>query len=89
MRILAPGTQSQYSVATGLLPVEARAALAPDASLLALARGTALDVWSVTTGARLQQWEFGAGVSSLTFAAPAARPTLAIGLSNGVVEVWG
>ncbi|HEY7834484.1 MAG TPA: DnaJ domain-containing protein [Ktedonobacterales bacterium] len=98
VRVLAPATQAQRTISTGLLPPESRVALAPDAALLALARGKTLDLWAVADGTLVQHWDFAAEVTALAFAARVAPegpagtagwPALAIGLSNGVAEVWG
>ncbi|HEY7832649.1 MAG TPA: J domain-containing protein [Ktedonobacterales bacterium] len=85
----AMGGQAAHLVETGPLPTDARAVLAPDASLLAVARGARLDVWPVVGGAPPQTWALGAEVTALAFAPDVGTPLLGLGLGNGVVEVWG
>jgi len=88
MRLVAPATRAERTVVTGPLPSDARAALSPTGDLLAVARSTRLDLWRTADGAPLQQWEFAAEITALTFAADAARPVLGVGVSTGLAEVW-
>jgi hypothetical protein len=76
------------SVATGPVPIDAFAALTSDASLLALAHGQRLDLWDTRTGRQLQSWQLTAPLTALSFA-PTAHPVLALGLPNGLTEMWG
>ena len=76
------------SVATGPLPLDAFAALTPDAALLAIAHSQRLDLWDTRTGQHLQRWQLTPPLTALAFA-PATRPILAIGLPNGLTEMWG
>lgn len=78
----------RQSVATGPVPLDAFAALTPDAALLAIAHSTRLDLWDVKTGQCLQRWQLPTALTALTFA-PAPRPVLAVGLPNGLTELWG
>lgn len=76
------------SVATGPVPIDAFAALTADAALLALAHGQRLDLWDTRTGHQLQNWRLTAPLTALTFATT-AHPVLALGLPNGLTEMWG
>lgn len=76
------------SVATGPVPIDAFAALTSDAALLALAHGQRLDLWDTRTGQQLQSWRLTAPLTALSFA-PTAHPVLALGLPNGLTEMWG
>ncbi len=76
------------SVATGPVPIDAFAALTADAALLALAHGQRLDLWDTRTGQHLQNWQLTAPLTALSFA-PAPHPVLALGLPNGLTEMWG
>ena len=76
------------SVATGPVPIDAFAALTSDATLLALAHGQRLDLWDTRTGQQLQSWQLTAPLTALSFA-PTAHPVLALGLPNGLTEMWG
>lgn len=89
IRVAATQWHAERIVETGPLASDARAALAPDVSLLAVARGAQLDLWHTESAAHAQEWACGADVTALTFAQQAAAPLLALGLGNGVVEVWG
>lgn len=75
-------------VPTESVPPDAFAALSPDASLLAVAHNQQLDLWETRTGQRQQHWQLTAPLTALAFA-PATHPTLAIGLPNGLTELWG
>ena len=76
------------SVATGPVPIDSFAALTSDATLLALAHGQRLDLRDTRTGQYLQSWQLTAPLTALTFA-PAPHPVLALGLPNGLTEMWG
>lgn len=86
--LLAPATGGQRVIPTGPLSADARAALSPDGAYLALARGARLDLWDTATAAHLQQWQLAADVSALGFATQVPAPLLAIGLANGLAELW-
>lgn len=86
--LLAPATGDQRVVPSGPLPADARAALSPDGALLALARGPRLDLWQTATAAHLQQWQLAADIGALSFATHSPTPLLAIGLANGLAELW-
>ncbi|HEY7983084.1 MAG TPA: DnaJ domain-containing protein [Ktedonobacterales bacterium] len=88
LRLVQPAERVERIVTTGPLGADARAALSPDGALLALARGATLDLWRTVDGHPLQQWEFGAEITALAFAA-GAPALLGVGLANGVVELWG
>ncbi len=60
------------SVATGPLPLDAFAALTPDAALLAIAHSQRLDLWDTRTGQHLQRWQLTPPLTALAFA-PAPR----------------
>jgi DnaJ domain len=76
------------TVATGPVPIDAFAALTSDAALLALAHGQRLGLWDTRTGQQLQNWQLTAPLTALSFA-PTAHPVLALGLPNGLTEMWG
>ncbi len=76
------------TVATGPVPIDAFAALTSDAALLAIAHGQRLDLWDTRTGQQLQNWQLTAPLTALSFA-PTAHPVLALGLPNGLTEMWG
>jgi hypothetical protein len=76
------------TVATGPVPIDSFAALTSDATLLALAHGQRLDLRDTRTGQHLQSWQLTAPLTALTFA-PAPHPVLALGLPNGLTEMWG
>lgn len=75
-------------VEVGVLSTDARMALSPDASRLALAQGARLQLFDTTTGGQLQEWQSGAEVTSLAFFAGPLGLGLGIGLRNGLAEVW-
>jgi hypothetical protein len=89
LNLIAPRSGARCAVPTGPVPADARVALTPDGGLLALARGARLDLWRTPDGAHVQEWQFGAEIAALSFAAQAERPLLGIGLGNGLAEVWG
>jgi hypothetical protein len=88
MHILSLGGREHWRVESGPIPSETRAALAPDATRLGLARGKHLDVWDVRSGALLATWEFAAEVTAVEFARGPTAPVLAVGLANGLVDIW-
>jgi hypothetical protein len=89
VRLIAPATRAERTVATGPLPNDTRASLSPDGALLALARGGRLDLWRTADGSLQQQWEYAGEITALVFAPDAPHPRLAIGLSHGYADVWG
>ncbi len=88
MQIRSLDGRLRRSVATGPVPIDAFAALTSDAALLALAHGQRLDLWDTQTGQRLQNWQLTTPLTALSFA-PASHPVLALGLPNGLTEMWG
>lgn len=79
-------------VEVGSLATDARLALSADASRLALAQGTRLqlfDTASTAGGAQLQEWRSDADISALCFVEGPAGLALGVGLRNGLAEVWG
>ena len=88
MRLYTLDGRVRQRIATGPLPLDAFAALTPDTSMLAIAHGQRLDLWQVASGQPLQHWRLPAPLTALTFA-PAPRPLLALGLANGLTELWG
>jgi hypothetical protein len=89
MYVLTLGTKDGSRIETGLIPSEARAALSPDGAHLALARGTALDVWDALSGAPLAAWQFAAEITAVEFGRGPAGALLGIGLANGLIDIWG
>lgn len=88
LRMIALTAHLQRRVDVGSLPDDARVALAPDAQHLALARGPRLVLYDTRSQQQEQTWYFSAQVSALAFAPATASPTLAVGLTNGVTELW-
>jgi len=78
---------SRY-VEVGSLTSDARMALAPDASRLALAQGARLRLYDTVTGGQIQEWEAGDEITSLAFTAGPMGLGLGVGLRNGLAEVW-
>jgi hypothetical protein len=73
----------------GTIPEDAVLAVAPGGEAVALARAASLDLWRVADRACVQRWEFDDGVSALAFMpARTGVVRLAVGLRNGIVEVW-
>lgn len=73
----------------GVVPDDALLAVAARGEAVAVGRETALELFRVADRACVQRWELGDAVSSVTFApAPAGMVRLAVGLRNGVIEVW-
>lgn len=74
---------------SGSVPDDALLVVAPRGEAVALGREASLELFRVADHACVQRWEFGDVVSSVTFApAPAGVVRLAVGLRNGVVEMW-
>lgn len=88
MRLYTLDGRVRQRIATGPLPLDAFAALTPDGALLAIAHGQRLDLWQTATGQPLQHWRLPAPLTALTFAL-APRPLLALGLADGLTELWG
>lgn len=88
MRILSLDGRVRRSVTTGPVPLDAFAALTPDAAVLAIAHGQRLDLWETHTGRHVQRWQLTAPLTALAFA-PVGHPALALGLPNGLTEMWG
>jgi hypothetical protein len=88
LRLVRPSERTERIVITGPLQPDAQAALTPDGALLAVARGTTLDLWRTADGRPLQHWEYGGEITALSFA-DGAPALLGVGLANGLVELWG
>lgn len=91
MRVYSLDGRARLRIATGSaapLPLDAFAALTPDATMLATAHGQRLDLWQTASSQPLQHWRLPAPLTALTFAAT-PRPLLALGLANGLTELWG
>jgi DnaJ domain len=89
MHVLSVEGGQHQVIDTGPVSSEARAALAPDGSRLALARGTALDVWDARSGTPLASWQFAAEVTAVEFVEGPSGIVLGVGLANGLVDLWG
>ncbi len=76
-------------IPTGEVTEESLAALTPDARFLALARGSQLDLWETHTARHMQQWRFSAEITTLAAAPGLDRSLFAVGLRNGLVDLWG
>lgn len=81
--------RGRRTLPTGPVRPQEHLALSPDAVHLAIAREERLDLWNTRSGQQAQELRFAAEVTALAFAAGAAQPTLAVGLANGLAEVWG
>jgi hypothetical protein len=88
VHVFAVHGREQRTIPTGAVAAEARLTLAPDASYLAVARDTVLDLWRTTDGQRAAQWEFATEITAVVFARTGTRVLLGIGLRNGLVELW-
>jgi hypothetical protein len=88
MQVRSLDGRQRRTVATGPVPIDSFAALTSDAALLTLAHGQRLGLWDTRTGQHLQTWQLTAPLTALTFA-PTAHPVLALGLPNGLTEMWG
>ncbi|HEU5440185.1 MAG TPA: DnaJ domain-containing protein [Ktedonobacterales bacterium] len=84
-----PQRSAPVDVPAGGVPQDAHIALAPGGRLLALARDDRLELWVPGELAPRQTWRLGDAVSALAFAGSLAAPRLAVGLRNGLLEVWG
>ncbi len=78
----------RHNLEVGQLSEEARVAVSPDGTALALAQGTRLDLWDVASHRRVQSWDFADEVTTLAFDSTPGRRILAAGLRNGLAEVW-
>jgi curved DNA-binding protein CbpA len=73
---------------TGPVRPHEHLALSPDAAYLAIGRDERLELWDTKSGQRAQELRFAAELTAVAFAG-AAQPMLAVGLANGLAEVWG
>jgi WD40 repeat protein len=89
LRLLSLREGRHSTLVVGELPEDPRLALSADGAWLALGRDDQLDLWNTTTGQHAQNWRFGADVTALAFGAGGGRALLAVGLANGLAEVWG
>lgn len=80
--------RSSRYIEVGILATDARLALSADASRVALAQGTRLQLFDTATGGQLQEWQVDNEVSALSFYESPAGLGLGVGLSNGLAEVW-
>ncbi len=73
----------------GMVPDDAALAVAPRGEAVALAREAMVELFRVADRACVQRWEFGDAVSAIAFApCRDGAVRLAVGLRNGVIEVW-
>ena len=89
VRLMALRDGQQRVLDVGALADDARMALSPDGERLALARGSRLDLWETRDGRHVQQWQLATELTALAFAPSRERPLLALGLRNGLAELWG
>ncbi|HEX8730386.1 MAG TPA: hypothetical protein VF739_17280, partial [Ktedonobacterales bacterium] len=75
-------------VEIGALATDARMALSPDASRLAVAQGARLRLYDTLTGGQLQEWHSASEVTALAFFMGPYGLGLGVGLRNGLAEVW-
>lgn len=75
-------------VEIGALATDARMALSPDASRLAVAQGARLRLYDTVSGAQVQEWQATAEVTALAFFTGPPGLGLGVGLRNGLAEVW-
>jgi len=88
LRFFALRSRKQRVVEIGALPHDALAALTPDGGRVALARGARLTLFDTQTNATLQEWSFGDEITTLAYSPNPAQPLLAVGLRNGLAEIW-
>src|SRR5262249_43303972 len=88
MRVSALRTGKFTILPTGPVPEDALVALSPESAYLGLADDRRLTLWELRTLAPAQRWTFAAEITALTCRMAAGRPCWAIGLDNGLVEVW-
>jgi hypothetical protein len=89
LRLLSPRGGGSSTLLVGELPEEPRLALSADGAWLALGRDDRVELWNTDTREHAQEWRFGAEVTALAFGAGGGRALLAVGLANGLAEVWG
>ncbi|MGZ3600791.1 MAG: J domain-containing protein [Ktedonobacterales bacterium] len=89
MRLSSLREGKHITIPTGDVAEDSLAALSPDARYLALARGPQLDLWETHSARHVQQWRFSAEITSLTAAPGLDKPLYAVGLRNGVTDLWG
>jgi len=89
LRLFALRGHQQRVVEIGALPQDALAALTPDGARVALARGARLNLYDTQSNRELQEWTFGDEITTLAYSPNPARPLLAVGLRNGLAEIWG
>jgi hypothetical protein len=81
--------RERHALPTGPVRAHEQLALSPDAATLAIAHEECLELWDTRSGRQVQELRFAAEVTTVAFAAGAAQPMLAVGLANGLAEVWG
>src|SRR5262249_42628212 len=88
MRVSELRTGRSTILATGPVPADALAAVAPYGASRGLANDRRLTLCAIRTGAPAQRWSFAAEITALSCQASAGRPCWGVGLSNGLIEVW-
>lgn len=89
LRLFALRGHQQRVVEIGALPQDALAALTPDGARVALARGARLTLYDTQNNSIVQEWTFGDEITTLAYSPNPAQPLLAVGLRNGLAEIWG
>ena len=89
MVLFATRSRQGRPLEVGILPHDARAALSPDGEWLALAHDNRLDVYETRTNRGDQEWTFGDEITALVWSPNPRRALLAVGLRNGLTELWG
>lgn len=74
-------------VRVGDIGTQGRIALSPNGEFVAVARNSQLDLWETRENKLVQRWQLASEITAIQFAPGRAR-VLAIGLRNGLVEVW-
>jgi len=81
--------RERRTLPTGPVRAQEQLALSPDAAYLAIAHEERLELWDTRSGRKAQELRFAAEVTTVAFATGPTQPLLAIGLANGLAEVWG
>lgn len=77
-----------YTTQTGPISPDARLVLSPDGAFAVLAHDTTVRLWRVDTGKLMQTWRATAEIGPVVFARRHNAHLLAMGMADGLVEVW-
>ena len=88
MAIFSLAEKKAHAISVGPVAPDARVALSADGSYVALAHEATLRLWHAPSGQFVQMWRAATEIGPIVFARRQNAHLLAVGLADGLVELW-